>query len=181
MSKGRRKESAFGSVCHPRLDRGSRVFTFFLRGFDPARRGSFDSAQDRLFCFGKRTQNHWRPGVAPRGAFVFLVILDICNRGSSVFVFFHVRKSKTLDSRSGSGMTARGCGVSGPGRGHARRCRELAFAFPFERIKGLFQRTKKLAFCSERPHNFVAFKNTADFFMVWTVELTIDRVSINAS
>ena len=23
-------------------------------------------AQDRLFCFGKRTQNHWRPGVALR-------------------------------------------------------------------------------------------------------------------
>ncbi len=22
--------------------------------------------QDRLFCFGKRTQNQWRPGVAPK-------------------------------------------------------------------------------------------------------------------
>ena len=33
-------------------------------GVAPTRRGSFDYAQDRLFCFGKRTQNHGRPGVA---------------------------------------------------------------------------------------------------------------------
>ena len=39
---------------------------FFMWGFAPTRRGSFDYAQDRSFCFGKRTQNHWRPGVTLR-------------------------------------------------------------------------------------------------------------------
>ncbi len=48
----------------------------------------------RSFCFGKRTQNHWRPGVALRVSLPFLVILDICNRGSSVFAFSCVREEK---------------------------------------------------------------------------------------
>ena len=53
-------------VCHPRRRSGIQGLFFFLRGSAPTRRGSFDYAQDRLFCFGKRTQNHWRPGVALR-------------------------------------------------------------------------------------------------------------------
>ena len=36
-------------------------------GFRPRATRFLRSAQDRLFCFGKRTQNHRRPGVAPGG------------------------------------------------------------------------------------------------------------------
>ena len=41
-----------------------------MRGFGPARReGGFAGVRPRTtrsFCFGKRTQNHWRPGAALR-------------------------------------------------------------------------------------------------------------------
>ena len=49
-----------GRVITRRLWVHKRAFTgVYLRGFGPARRGSF--------CFGKRTQNHGRPGVALGG------------------------------------------------------------------------------------------------------------------
>ena len=48
------------SFCHPRqLLSGIQGLVFFHAGFRPR--------TTRSFCFGKRTQNHWRPGVAPRG------------------------------------------------------------------------------------------------------------------
>ena len=94
------------SFCHPRLDRGSSVFGFFMRGFAPARRGSFGYAQDRLFCFGKRTQNHWRPGVALRVPVPRSLL-------------FWLRNSLRSDSPRPQ------IDVSGPGRSHARRRREM--------------------------------------------------------
>ena len=45
-SMGRLQGRDIPAGCRPRATR-------FLR-----------SAQDRLFCFGKRTQNHWRPETA---------------------------------------------------------------------------------------------------------------------
>ncbi len=55
-----------GPGCPPFL-------SFLLWGFGPTRRGEgiagFRPRTTRFFCFGKRTQNHWRPCVAPkRGA-----------------------------------------------------------------------------------------------------------------
>ena len=76
----------------------------FLRGFVPARRGSFDSAQDRLFCFGKRTQNHWRPGVAPRGCLCLSCHPRQLSSGIQGFCFFLIPKNKD------SGFPLKTCG-----------------------------------------------------------------------
>ena len=114
-----------------------------MRGFAPARRGSFDSAQDRLFCYGKRTQSHWRPGVAPMGAFAPVPI------AWASFDFRRVapyaQDERIITPRSSvppparperNGVESKGAQtvlaakeISGPGRSHARRRREMAIAF----------------------------------------------------
>ncbi len=53
----RRQDNGICLFCHARLDRASRVLGLHA-GFRPR--------TTRSFCFGKRTQNHWRPGVALR-------------------------------------------------------------------------------------------------------------------
>ncbi len=63
----------------------------------------------RSFCFGKRTQNHWRPGVAPRG----------CLCPGPGYVGCGTRCAQTVLAPKQD---------SGPGRSHARRRRDKAFA-----------------------------------------------------
>ena len=95
------RDLLFASVCHPRFDRGSRVFAFFMRGFAPARRGPFVSAKGpktigaRAWPFGCLCPSPDCLGCGTRFAQTVLA-------------------SKT---------------ISGPGHSHARRRRELAFAF----------------------------------------------------
>ena len=145
------------SVILDIFNRGSSVFAFLMRGFAPARRGEerggFALRTTRPFCFGKRTQNHWRPGAAPRGAFAPVPIAwasfdfrrvapyaqderIITSRSCfpsvrpEPFDFSSVRSERSdseVEERSDSPRPQNK--FAGLGRSHARRRRDVAFTF----------------------------------------------------
>ena len=87
-----------------------------MRGVAPARDEGEKIAgcrprATRSFCFGKRTQNHWRPGVAPRGVFAPVPFAWGCG------------------TRFAQTVLAPKIEFAGPGRSHARRRREMHLHF----------------------------------------------------
>ena len=97
----------------PRLDRGASRFigskVFFYAGFRPR--------TTKFFCFGKRTQNHWRPGVSLRVPWPQSRLRGLRN---------FLRQAQ--DRRFAQTVLAPKIEVSGLGRSHARRRRKLALA-----------------------------------------------------
>ena len=110
-----------------------------MAGFRPRATRFLRQAQDRLFCFGKRTQNHLRPGVAlrvplPRPRLFGLPstsgALRLTLRMNGLSLPVHASLPFVLSVASAKSKGAQTVlapkQVSGPGRSHARRRREMA-------------------------------------------------------
>ena len=121
----------------PRAPRGRRTRGFRTLVFHPVMPGlighpgfvfyvGFRPHTTRSFCFGKRTQNHWRPGVALRVPLPQSRLLGLRN---------------SLRSNS----PRLGIEFSGPPRSHARRRRDEALSSKWS-FRGV-TRNRHFSFC----------------------------------